>query len=235
MKVTSADDRRTGEDHDPRILEPARRGCPPPARTGATTMPTASSPMPVPSIGSRAGLNPGSLMAMNDTQAASRPTGTLIRKIQCQLATSISLPPIVGPSSGPVTAPSAEQRAGHAVLLVRVAGEEDALRGGDDGAAADALQDAEHHQRGQVPGQPAQRAGGGEHQHRAGEVVPEAEAPLQPPRHRDDDHVGHHVAGGHPGDPVQRRAEAGADVAQRDVDDGDVDAPPSAPRASRRW
>jgi hypothetical protein len=58
-------------------------------------------------MGSRDGLKAGSLMAMNDTQAASRPSGTLIRKIQFQLATSISFPPIVGPRSGPVTAPSA--------------------------------------------------------------------------------------------------------------------------------
>ena len=32
---------------------------------------------------------------------ATRPIGTLIRKIQCQLATSISQPPMIGPRIGP--------------------------------------------------------------------------------------------------------------------------------------
>ena len=117
----------------------------------------------------------------------------------------------------------AEQGGGHAVLFARVAREQDGLRGGDDGAAAEALQRAEKHERGQVPGAAAQRAGDREEHDRAGEVAAIAEAALEPAGHRDDDDVRHHVAGRDPADLIDRRAEAGADVVQRDVDDRDVD------------
>ncbi|EAU64574.1 conserved hypothetical protein [Stigmatella aurantiaca DW4/3-1] len=109
------------------------------------------------------------------------------------------------------------------MLLARVAGEEDGLGGRNDGAAANALEDAEGHERGQVPRQPTQHAGGREHEDGEREVTPEAEATLQPPRHGDDDHVGHHVARGHPGDLIQRGAKARPDVVERHVDDGDVE------------
>src|ERR1700694_4653801 len=98
-----------------------------------------------------------------------------------------------------------EESAGHAVLLLRVAREEHALRGGDDGSAAQPLEDAETDERGQVPRQAAERTGGGEDQDRDGVIALEAEALQQPSRHRDDGDVRHCIRGRHPRDLIERR------------------------------
>ncbi len=52
-------------------------------------MPIASRPMPVASIRVVSGVNPGSCKTRGIRNATVRPTGTLTRKIQCQLAQSI--------------------------------------------------------------------------------------------------------------------------------------------------
>src|SRR4051812_27995723 len=117
----------------------------------------------------------------------------------------------------------AEERRCHAVLFARVAREENALRRRNDGAAAEPLQRAKEHERRQVPSQAAERARGAEQEHRSREIAAVTEAPLQPAGHRNDDDVRHHVAGRHPADLIDGRAEARANVVERDVDDRDVD------------
>ena len=115
-----------------------------------------------------------------------------------------------------------EESAGHSVLLFRIAREQHALRSRDDRPAAQPLQDAEADERGQVPGQPAERARCREDEDRGRVVASEAEAPQQPSRNRDDGDVRHRIRGRDPGDLIERGPEVGADVVQRDVHDGDV-------------
>ena len=179
--------------------------------------------MPNVSMRSRGGSKPGSSMTRQRRTAARRPMRHVDEEdpVPARPVDEVAADGRAEQRAG--DGAEAEEAAGHAVLLLGVAREEDALRGRDDRAAAEALQHAEEHQRRQVPREAAQRAGGREEQDRAGEVAAEAEAALEPPGHRDDDDVRHHVAGRDPADLIERRAEAGADVVERDVDDRDVD------------
>ena len=62
-----------------------------------------------------------------------------------------------------------------------------------------------------------------EQQDRADEVPLAAEHPAEPTRERHDDDARKDVAGGNPGDFVERRAEVPHHVRERDVDDRVVD------------
>src|SRR5207245_1109130 len=73
-----------------------------------------------------------------------------------------------------------EEGAGHSVLLFRIAREEHALRSRDGRPATQTLEDAEADERGQVPGQAAERACCREDEDRGRVIAPEAEAPQQP-------------------------------------------------------
>ena len=135
--------------------------------------------MPNVSIGAFDGTKPGSSMFAYAMYAASAPDRTLTKKIQCQLddVDEVAADRRAEERAGDRADP--EERAGHPVLLARIAREEDALRRRDDGAAAEPLKNPEHDERRQAPGEAAERARDREEQDRSGEVALEAEAPLE--------------------------------------------------------
>ena len=71
-----------------------------------------------------------------------KPTGTLIRKIQCQLECSVIYPPSVGPSTGPTIDHDREGGKRHAAFLRWKRIGEDRLLDRRQPAAADPLEHA---------------------------------------------------------------------------------------------
>src|SRR5664279_4700226 len=109
------------------------------------------------------------------------------------------------------------------MFFARVTSKENRLRGWNNRPAAKALQYAERHQRGQVPGGATQHTRGSEYQNRCDEIPAIAEATLEPARHRNDDDIGHHVTRRNPGYLINGCPETGANIVERNIDDGDVE------------
>ena len=116
----------------------------------------------------------------------------------------------------------AEDGHGGAGFLAREDVEEDRLRGGDQRAAADALDHAPEHQVVQRGGVAAEERGQGEEGDGPGVVVAAAEPFGEPAGERQDDDVGHDIAGADPRDFVQRGAEIPHHVRDGHVDDAGV-------------
>ena len=157
------------------------------------------------------------------------PIGTLMRKIQCQLATSMSQPPRMGPKIGPSSigtpriAISRPIRAGPAARVMIV------MPSGMSMPAAEALQDAEADEELDRPGRGTQGRAGGEE--RDGEdVEPLRAEPVGGPAGERDDRGEREGVGRHrPRDGgvgqwlLGALGEDGLEGRQRDVDDGDVE------------
>ncbi len=117
----------------------------------------------------------------------------------------------------------AVHRHGLPVLLRREALHQDALGGGLEPAAAQALEDAEEDQPAQGGRGGAQEAAGGEDED-AGEVEAlAAHEAAEPPAHGQHHRVGHEVRGEHPGALVDGGREAARDVGQGHVRHGGVE------------
>ncbi len=128
-----------------------------------------------------------------------------------------------GPERGADHDADAEDRHRGAVLAGREHFVEHRLRGREQRAAAQALDDAPGHQLGERVGVAAEERGDGEQRDRAGEVAAAPEERGQPAGDRQHDDVGDDVAGRDPGDLVERGAQVPHHVGDRHVDDAGVD------------
>ena len=100
---------------------------------------------------------------------------------------------------------------------------ENRLRGRQESAAADALNEAEKDQHPDVSRDAAEKRGDRKEQDRADEVGAPPEKVAEESRQRNDDDVGDGVTRDDVRDILDARAEVAADVVQGDVDDGGVD------------
>ena len=155
------------------------------------------------------------------------PIGTLIRKIQCQLALSISQPPRIGPRIGPEEHRHAEDRhqAAHPLRAGRPGHDRHAER--HQHAAAEALCDPERDEHVDGRRRGAEHRAGGEEPDRDEVQALGAEAVRCPTGHRDDRCKSKRVGRDRPrhvrvGDGVVDAAEHHLERRQRDVDHGDV-------------
>ena len=117
----------------------------------------------------------------------------------------------------------AVDRKGLAALFGRKRVGEDRLLAGRHAAAAEALQDAEQHQRLQIPGEAAQQRGEREGRDADHVEALAADHRRQPARDRQHDGVGDEIAGDDVGALVDADREAAGDMAQRDIGDGGVE------------
>ncbi len=118
-----------------------------------------------------------------------------MKKIQCHDQLSVIQPPSEGADDGPRGYPHAVDRRSHAYLLDREGFDEDGLGQRLQGAPSDALEDTEDDEALQVPGEPAKKRAYGEDGHGKHEVDLPPEETAEPPRHGDDDGVGHEIGG----------------------------------------
>ena len=156
-------------------------------------------------------------------QNAMMPIGTLIRKIQCQLAASISQPPRIGPQIGPSsigtpsTAITRPMRCGPAARVMIV------MPSGMSMPPPRPWSDAERDQRLDRPRRAAQhRAGDEQHQREHVEALG-AEPVGRPAGQRDHRRQRQRVAGHRPRGDRVGGVEGRLEGRQRDADDGDVE------------
>ncbi len=127
-----------------------------------------------------------------------------------------------GPQRRPHHHPHAEDRHRRPELLARELLVQDRLRGGEQRATAQALDDPPEDQRKERVRVAAEERRHDEDRDRSREVAPSPKVRRQPAGDRQDDHVRHDVAGGHPGDLVQRGAQIPHHVRDRHVHDAGV-------------